>query len=209
MASTEGIARFVPFDQLVIGHRYLHTSKGQLVPVTVRAVLPSNPDEPGPSSTASRGNLVGIEYDDVTLGKHSGVLEGKAVFTTRAEGAGSFIKYNDAARKGLQRGWTVVEALVERYGVDIPTASRTRQQAEGADTAGAVLANGRAIEMPGMDGVAKRMARLNRLQHAGLDGYWISSLSDHVDDGLRHYLKDNLTCRLDITMHPVWSLGGC
>lgn len=220
--SADGLReRFVPFKHLAIGQRYLHISKGQLVPVTVRAILPSQSAaaEPGPSSSASRGDLVGIEYDTPALGKHSGTLDGREIFKTRKEGAGSFIKYNDKAQKGLYRGYTLVEALMERYGVEIPfhSASRawgTNEMLENSGKGGAVegarLANGREIEMPNMDGVARRVARLDRLQHAGLEGYRIWGLApDHLSVGemeeLKAYIRANTTCTpsLCISIRPL------
>jgi hypothetical protein len=209
MAYTPEPSHFVAFADLRVGHRYLHASKSGHVPVTVRAILPSASASTlaGPSSSAARGELVGIEYDDPTLGKHSGTLDGRKVFQTRIEGAGSFVKYDDARRKGLYRGWTLVEALMERYGVDIPlrrtaqsdtvTAANQSDGVAGVAAEEARLANGREIEMPNMDGVAKRVARLNKLQHAGLEGYRISSLAlpGQVDEELKEYLRANLTCR--------------
>lgn len=203
MSYTPEAHHYVPFADVAIGRRYLHSSKGSYVPVTVRAVLPApSPTDPSTSTSASRGNLVGIEYDDASLGKHSGTLDGAQVFTVRRQGAGSFVKYDDARRKGLYRGWSVVEALMERYGVDIPLAAgggadRAILKPTSGEVDAAKLANGRAIEMPNMASVARRVSRLDKLQHAGLEGYRIGALVSPGQGGaaLEEYLRAHLTCR--------------
>jgi hypothetical protein len=51
--------------------------------------------------------------------------------------------------------------------------------------------------MPNMASVARRVARLDKLQHAGLEGYRICALASPGQGGavLEEYLKAHLTCR--------------
>jgi len=57
------------------------------------------------------GLWLGLEWDDVSRGKHSGAVEGIQYFRCKTPGAGSFVR----AEKVDTRGSSVPEALLARY----------------------------------------------------------------------------------------------
>lgn len=201
MAPTPSNDRQVKFSQLRIGGRYLYTSKGQVHPVTVRALLPATSttdDGVGPSTAFRATSLVGIEYDDATRGKHSGSLDGRQVFTSRRAGAASFIKYDDY-RPSLSRGWTFVEALEDRYGVTLPgsvQAALAEARVLSSSLAAAPVTLGGSggairVEAPNIEGIAQRMKQIERLKSVGLEEYHICGLGAGED--VKRYLADRMT----------------
>ncbi|RXK40003.1 hypothetical protein M231_02643 [Tremella mesenterica] len=90
--------------EYVIGHRYLHSKSHQ--PLTLRYIGPL------PSTDSL---WLGVEYDDISFGKHDGVYQGVKMFKVLQEGAGAFIKFNVGSMP-LRQGRTFVEVLEERYG---------------------------------------------------------------------------------------------
>jgi hypothetical protein len=140
-----------------IGHRYLHGKT--LRPLTLRffGCLPNS---------SSDTKWLGVEYDDPSHGKHSGVYQGTQVFHCRNEGAGSFLKVTAGALTG---GKTFIEAIEDRYG---GSESGAIQKVVLGGTDGIV------VDAPGMEAVQRRIGRLEGLREAGLDGIWINGLGD-------------------------------
>jgi len=62
---------------------------------------------------------VGVEWDDLSRGRHSGEHEGVQYFTCRTPGSGSFVR-----PKKISLGCTFIEALKERYGGESPWPER-------------------------------------------------------------------------------------
>lgn len=101
------------FPEYLVGGRYFHAKTRR--PVTLRYIghLPPSPPPLDPTSQV----WLGIEYDDPSFGKHSGVYQGIQVFHTREEGSGAFLKF---AGRPLQEGKNLVQSIEERYGPIIP-----------------------------------------------------------------------------------------
>ncbi|OXG88660.1 hypothetical protein C345_02635 [Cryptococcus neoformans A2-102-5] len=99
--------------EYLVGGRYFHAKTRR--PVTLRYIghLPPSPPPLDPPSQV----WLGIEYDDPSFGKHSGVYQGIQVFHTREEGSGAFLKF---AGRPLQEGKNLVQSIEERYGPIIP-----------------------------------------------------------------------------------------
>jgi hypothetical protein len=158
-----------------IGRRYLHGKTRQ--PLTLRYIG----GLPGSDAT-----WLGVEYDDPALGKHSGVYQGGQVFNCR-EGGGSFIK---SVKGALAPGKTFAEAIEGRYGV-------------GEEVSKVILGSskdGIIVEAPGMDGVQRRLGRLERLREVGLDGEWVCGMGD------AHGLKSRLVGELFPRELGLWQV---
>jgi hypothetical protein len=198
-----------------IGRRYLHGKTN--LPLTLRYIgpLPSRLSAPGSppedstqekeTASSSSGSIwLGVEYDDPTHGKHSGVYEGRQVFQVQQEGAGAFIKFKSGLE--LVGGPTLVQAIEERYGrISTETggdtdpigqggSSQTQGQGQGQGQDGAVVlgSSNQAIivEAPGIAEVQKRISKLERVRELGLEGQWISGLGG--DTGLSAVLRRRL-----------------
>lgn len=65
---------------------------------------------------------IGIEWDEVTRGKHSGTYNGKHIFTTTVPNSGTFIK---ATSKHMNTGISLYEAACKRYNDAIDHSHRT------------------------------------------------------------------------------------
>jgi hypothetical protein len=153
--------------------RYLHGKTRH--PLTVRHV--------GLLPGASDGQTwIGVEYDDPTHGKgHSGVYKNIQVFQTLQPGAGAFIKYTGKTTP-LVAGTSLVDVLEERYGPlgdeTAPAQPHTQLQPALTDES-VILGSSNAaivVEAPNMDGVRRRIGRLERLREIGFDGEWVGSL---------------------------------
>ena len=171
----------------IVGHRYLSGKTRH--PLTLRHVGPLPPSA-GPTTPATPRQIwYGVEYDDPSNGKgHSGSYDGVEVFTTRQPGAGAFLK---AGREGvLVKGKTLVEAVEERYGSIIPHAESSTQITPkeklvlGSSNAGIL------VEAPNIDGVRRRLGKLERLRQMGLEGQWVGELGG--DDETRKVLRERL-----------------
>ena len=180
------------------GNRYLHgkTSKavtlryiGPLPPTTLSSTAP-----PTTSPSAGATIWLGIEYDDASQGKHSGIFQGNQVFKVKAEGAGAFIKASPGA---LKKGPTLIEALQERYGSLLPTGKGAADRNEKPGRNGGIAervalgASGIMVDAPGLSAVQARIGRLERLREVGLDYEWVSELggTDEQREAMRSRLK--------------------
>lgn len=147
-----------------VGRRYLH--KASDLPVTVRYIG-------GLQGTSS--SWLGVEWDNVARGKHSGSYKGQQIFTTRVPGAGSFIKYSpetSSATPLLDVGPSFIDVINQRY-------AQASTQCSGGQIETVVLgsSNGNIIvEAPRLDKVRQRLTRLENIKEAALEGLWISEV---------------------------------
>ncbi|KAL7420773.1 hypothetical protein Q5752_004725 [Cryptotrichosporon argae] len=192
----------------VVGRRYLHAKSG--LPVTLRYI---GPLPPSGASSSSSPIWLGIEYDDVSRGKHSGTYEGVQVFATRVEGAGSFVKL---AGRPLVEGLGFGQAVAERYGVDLSALGVAAAQAESSRAASGGQTSGTAddvklgdssiiIEAPNMDGVRRRVGQLGRIRQMGLDGMWVSHLDGAVGRAVLEQLGGLGTLNMSRNLFSTWA----
>ncbi|GAA5982232.1 hypothetical protein JCM10908_004794 [Rhodotorula pacifica] len=135
----------------------------------------------------AKGDWYGIEWDDVSRGRHSGVYEktGKRYFETRVEGAGSFLR-TDA--KGLDvLGKPYIKALSHKYLEDNHVASDTAAErttaaasassdaAEGSDVQRFATSSNFDVEVVLDKKVTDRFKQLGRLHEVGLEWEGVSS----------------------------------
>ncbi|GMK59284.1 hypothetical protein CspeluHIS016_0702990 [Cutaneotrichosporon spelunceum] len=158
-------------SEYTVGKRYLHARTR--APLTLRYVGLL----PGLDAT-----WLGVEYDDPTRGKHGGDHKGEQIFHA-APNAGAFIKCTST--RPLVEGAELIAALQERYGL-LEGEDGGRQ---GADS---VLLgdSGIVVEAPGMEDVARRIERLERLREVGLESEWVAQLGGSERE--RKLLKERL-----------------
>ncbi|GAA5901639.1 hypothetical protein JCM6882_006030 [Rhodosporidiobolus microsporus] len=138
----------------------------------------------------TKGVWLGVEWDDASRGKHSGVHEktGVRYFETRVEGAGSFLR-PDA--KGIdRRGKTFKQALWSKYlDVDLlvgTTAPATSAQSPSSASATADEPTSQRyatnsnfdVEVVLTSKVMEHFKQLNRLREIGLEWESVSRASD-------------------------------
>ena len=186
----------------IVGNRYLHGKTKR--PVTLRYIgtlPPSTSSADSNSSSSSAGPIgLGIEYDDPSFGKHSGVHQGQEIFVVRAEGAGSFVK---ASAEVLKDGPTLVEALQERYGpllsagneVNAESSTQPGQYAPALAERVHLGNSGITVDAPGLSAVQARIGRLEKLREVGLDNGWVSGLggTEEQREAMKVRLKSELS----------------
>ncbi|KAF5835785.1 hypothetical protein DUNSADRAFT_6874 [Dunaliella salina] len=119
------------------------------------------------------GTWLGLEWDDVSRGKHDGEVEGIKYFQCSKPGAGSFVR----AEKVSTRGRSVLEALLSRYSNEcgelglpdvrdeelyVPTVRHHRVH----------------IQVVGADKITSQQSQTQRLTSARLVGAGISHVGD-------------------------------
>ncbi|WVQ85016.1 hypothetical protein IAT38_007180 [Cryptococcus sp. DSM 104549] len=168
--------------QYTIGQRYLSAKNHH--PLTLRYVgpLPPSPSQDSNSASTEEQIWLGIEYDDPSHGKHSGVFKGAQVFSTREERSGAFLKF---IGEPLVRGKALVQSIEERYGAIDPAASTgvvgaseelaeggAGQEAEQEEEKGIVLGssnNAIIVKTPNWQGAKRRVSKLENLRNMGFE----------------------------------------
>ncbi|KAI8914650.1 hypothetical protein EDD86DRAFT_199806 [Gorgonomyces haynaldii] len=102
------------------------------------------------------GEFMGLEWDDPTRGKHSGVYQGESYFTTTVEGSGSFVP----SGRSFSTGKGLLDQLKRKY---INTESDTTIQWGNVK-----------VESKGWEKISKRVEQLDTLVEIGLSGQEIS-----------------------------------
>ncbi|KAG7553661.1 hypothetical protein FFLO_02946 [Filobasidium floriforme] len=173
-----------------ISTRYLHRATSQ--PCTLRYIGPVTTQTTNTQTEAERDRIwLGVEWDDPARGKHSGTHLGVKYFTSRVDGAASFLRWKpkDAskAREGtngtadngemLWRGRTLLQAIKDRYlDTDLPD---MEQPVETTNDHSLVLGSSNSriqVTVPNLNKVTSKFADLGRLTHLGLDGMWVYGL---------------------------------
>ncbi|KAL4248489.1 hypothetical protein ABKN59_007766 [Abortiporus biennis] len=143
----------------------------------------------------TRGNWLGIEWDDVSRGKHDGVKDGKRYFTCLVPNSGSFIR---PTASGLSYGTSFLNALSEKYIESFHGTAKAETIILGSSN-GAI-----AVEAVNLDKIRAKLARLDTLREASLDE------KDVATADLRGKIKE--TCPdirgLDLskTLLPSWDM---
>ncbi|GAA5834787.1 hypothetical protein JCM11251_003662 [Rhodosporidiobolus azoricus] len=157
----------------------------------------------------TKGAWLGIEWDDASRGKHSGVHEktGVRYFEPRVEGAGSFLR---ADAKGLdRRGKTFKQALWHKYlEVDLlapPEAPTLPVQRHAPPSLASdeptsqryATNNGFDVEVVLNSKVTEHFKQLNRLREIGLEWESVCRAHDHGEEAQLEELGHQLS-RLDV-----------
>ncbi|GAA5993115.1 hypothetical protein JCM5350_007226 [Sporobolomyces pararoseus] len=144
----------------------------------------------------TKGEWLGIEWDDPSRGKHSGVHEktGVRYFETRVEGAGSFLRPN--APGLIIEGKSFREAFESKY---LDGHSTTASRAEGildAEEAPTTTsqfyktASNFEVEIVLSEKVTARFRQLGRLREAGLEWESVGRAYDTVESQAEESLHD-------------------
>ncbi|CEH12136.1 Beta-tubulin folding cofactor E [Ceraceosorus bombacis] len=161
------------FHSLPLGTRLVHRSTNQRCTVRYVGAIPP-----------TLGQWWGVEWDDPLRGKHSGTYvnpasgEAKQYFTCRLEGAGSFVRPDEPGKPPkFARGVSFLKALRAKYAPDLrPPQIQEQDKVQYTRKNLADIE----IETPNMDGVIRRVGRLDKLREVGLGG-WKGSTSGGQD----------------------------
>jgi len=106
----------------------------------------------------SSGSWLGVEWDNVSRGKHSGKHKGEQIFICRSKSttAASFIRPTRKADPEL----TVLEAIRFKYGMG---------SADGTSENKVVVISGKVAEEVGFDKIAREQAQLTKLRIVLID----------------------------------------
>lgn len=162
--------------QYFVGSRYFHARTRR--PVTLRYIGPLPPSS-SPLDPSSQVWL-GIEYDDPSFGKHSGIYQNIQVFRTREEGSGAFLRF---AGRPLEEGKNLVQSIEERYGPIIHNdAGQSPHIADNvhANGKGLILGSSKGsiiVEIPNnWANAQKRLGNLEKLRIMGFEEEGITAL---------------------------------
>ncbi|GAA6064659.1 hypothetical protein JCM10212_002132 [Sporobolomyces blumeae] len=161
----------------------------------------------------TKGEWLGVEWDDPGRGKHSGVHEptGVRYFTTRVEGAGSFLR--PKAPGLVLEGSSFKQAFEAKYLGEVDSSATSRDATIDDRTTMATTLDPTAttseffktssnfeIEVVSSDKVAERFRHLGRLREAGLDGEPLSYACRTGDDRSQVELTEfgNRLSRLEV-----------
>ncbi|KAJ3226620.1 hypothetical protein HK099_004500 [Clydaea vesicula] len=117
----------------------------------------------GPVPPDSNTDWYGIEWDDPTRGKHSGIHNNIKYFETSVENSGSFIK---TSKNGIKFGIDFLSALSEKYTPNLNLQDTILKFGE-------VKSNQIEVETIGWEKVLKKLADVNKLKEVGLSNSFI------------------------------------
>ncbi|GBC01469.1 hypothetical protein RclHR1_00420031 [Rhizophagus clarus] len=131
---------------------------------TVRYVGPVPP---------TKGEWIGLEWDNISRGKHDGFHEGVRYFTCSVPNSGSFIRYSSK----INTGRSFVAAVIERY---VDEGSKLQRNEETFDEQKDIdvlhwAGTGLEVEALGWDKIWRKQGQLDRLTEVGLSFEQISS----------------------------------
>jgi dynactin complex subunit len=130
-----------------------------------------------------QGLFYGIEWDDLSRGKHSGTYNSVQYFTTKHPNSGSFVPQN-SKKIPLKPCKSFLEALEEKYLQDQPD--------DGIVTLGA---NKKIeVETVGWDKIKQKQKQLERLLIVGLSEYRIKQAYPEGDGHAKKDQKISLVC---------------
>jgi len=109
------------------------------------------------SLSGAKGTWIGVEWDDVSRGKHNGVHQGEQIFNclSRSDTSASFIK--PTRKPDPER--TVLEAIWFKYGNSSANSTETE----------VVVISGKIAEEVGFDKIAQEQAQLTELKIVLID----------------------------------------
>lgn len=149
-----------------------------------------------------KGHWIGIEWDDMTRGKHDGCYKGKRYFTCRKTGSvASFVRY-EALRGEVYPGVSLKDAITAKY--KVPMGSLSDQNAVvGAEDVEGIIQRDGALEVAGLEKMdisscfacAPVMAFLSNIKSLDLSENLLSSWSDvaHCISSLQNLRVVNLS----------------
>lgn len=195
---------------LKVETRYLHRPTSQ--PCTLRYTGPVATQKASQTEAERDRIWLGVEWDDPARGKHSGTHLGVKYFTSRVEGAASFLRWKpkDASKAGegtketaddgemLWRGRTLLQAIKDRYlDADLPNLDHSVEVSNDPSLVLGSSNNRIQVSVPNLHKVTSKFADLGRLTHLGLDGMWVYGLEareENKDKDVDMDMLDRLKC---------------
>ncbi|THH19470.1 hypothetical protein EW146_g1699 [Bondarzewia mesenterica] len=107
----------------------------------------------------TKGDWIGVEWDDPARGKHDGIKDGRRYFSCIVPNSGSFIRLIPT----IDFGKSFLKALVEKY-VEVQHGSATQETVILGSSNGAIQ-----VEAVNLDKVRQKFSRLERLREISLD----------------------------------------
>lgn len=105
------------------------------------------------SVEGQEGCWVGLEWDDISRGKHDGCYKGKRYFKcARAGAAGSFVRYN-ALREQVSQGISIKDAIENKY-KNSTGSLLDENTVVGASNVESILCQDGALELVGLEGMS-------------------------------------------------------
>ncbi|WVO18111.1 hypothetical protein L204_105813 [Cryptococcus depauperatus] len=168
-----------------VGRRYLHAKSGS--PLTLRYIGPLPPTSS--CSPPTQQIWLGIEYDNPSLGKHSGTYQGIRVFETAEQGSAAFLKL---VGNPLIEGNSLVDSLEERYGIIDPAQKQPKKPQNDLDQDEIVLGSSKgAVKIEAnWQNALERVSNLEKLRNIGFDDEYIVQLGG--DKNKRDLMKKRL-----------------
>ncbi|KAK2732489.1 hypothetical protein FQN57_002622 [Myotisia sp. PD_48] len=129
----------------------------------------------------TRGQWLGVEWDDPTRGKHSGEHQGEKYFQSAAgksnlPTAGSFVRPGRAVDQPLG----FLEAIREKYASETPTIQHGPKTPLAAGSSNHLLEiGGKIVEEVGFEIVRRQLATLHELQNVIIDGFRVNGILPH------------------------------
>ncbi|KAJ3571055.1 hypothetical protein NP233_g3995 [Leucocoprinus birnbaumii] len=111
------------------------------------------------------GTWLGIEWDDITRGRHDGTKDGKRYFTCLIPGSGSFIRPSTS----IQAGTSFLEALKSKY-IESFHGAKSQEVVVLGSSQGAIQ-----VEAVNLDKIRGKLSKLSSLREVSLDGEGVAS----------------------------------
>ncbi|XP_014664760.1 PREDICTED: tubulin-specific chaperone E-like isoform X2 [Priapulus caudatus] len=143
--------------------------------------------------TGTKGEWLGVEWDDPSRGKHDGSHNQSRYFITSHPTSGSFVRLGK-----ISTGISVSDAIHEKYSQPIDVASQEAMFVRG------VRGSTKAVEFVGADKIRKQQSKLNLLKTAVLDHMSVSYVSP--DSLLEKHMPDITELDLSANLFTSWEM---
>ncbi|GAN02016.1 tubulin-specific chaperone E [Mucor ambiguus] len=130
----------------------------------------------------TKGDWLGVEWDDPHRGKHNGTHQDVKYFSCRYPTSGSFIRFHP---EKVNTGTTFMNALEERYLIKDDIATIHEKNYDKSKDVGELYFGGNkqiVVETYGFDKIQKAQRQLNNLKVVGLAEQLISSAGTSIRD---------------------------
>ncbi|OKL59883.1 hypothetical protein UA08_04666 [Talaromyces atroroseus] len=140
----------------------------------------------------TKGDWLGVEWDDSFRGKHSGEHKGKRYFTcvNNQPTAASFVR----PTRPVDKARTFLEALHQKYASEFEEEVAKRKAANGDDFQmnETIQFNGKVVEEVGFEKIRKQLAELQELKVVLLDGLRVVGVlkDNDSDDDKSEYIEE-------------------
>ncbi|TCD68444.1 hypothetical protein EIP91_010730 [Steccherinum ochraceum] len=118
----------------------------------------------------TRGEWLGVEWDDLHRGKHDGVKDGNRYFSCLVPNSGTFLR---PSASGISYGISFLKALSSKYIEALHASTRAEKVILGSSN-GAIE-----VEAVGLDKIRSKLSQLSSLREVSLDNYDVAFADPH------------------------------